>query len=163
MALEIYGRYPTVPEYYQAFIDKTVDLTSQPKQCCPFHKEDTPSFSYDGRTGKWSCFGACHALGRDVIDMHMRWFKYKTKDDAEDDLARRCKVDRIKQVTLEPENIFVNQKKVDLKVSLLQALQIAKNTKDPEEQARRYIELDEIMSKYPISEDEIYNLYIKWE
>lgn len=154
MGLDVIGRYPTVPEYYKAFIDPKVDLTEAPKQCCPFHKEDTPSFSYDTRSGRWSCFGACHAHG-DAIDMHMRWYRFKSRDQAEDDLAKKCRVDRTKIKIETQDDIYINQKKVDLKTAFMQAKLLA-NT--PE----RWVELDEVMTKYPPSEDELYNLYVKW-
>lgn len=154
MALDIVGRYPTVPEYYKAFIDSKVDLTNEPKQCCPFHKEDTPSFSYDFRTGRWSCFGACHAHG-DVIDMHQRHFKIQSREQAEIDLAKRCRVDRTKLQIETKESIYVNKKKVDLKTAFVKANMLA-NT--PE----RWVQLDEVMTKYPPSEEELYNLYVEW-
>lgn len=154
MALEVYGRLPTVPEYYRAFIDPKVDLTESPKQCCPFHREDTPSFSYDVRTGRWSCFGACHAHG-DAVDMHMRWFKFKSRDQAELDLNKRCGITIQETKIQKPEDIYLNTRKIDLKVAYMQASMMAKT---PE----RWVELDEVMSKYPLSEDELYNLYVKW-
>ena len=76
------GRMPTVPEYYEEQINQGVDLIMYPKQCCPFHQENTPSFSYNIATGRWSCFGKCHAHG-DVIDMHQRWFHFSTREEAE--------------------------------------------------------------------------------
>jgi len=39
--------------------------------CCPFHEENTPSFSVDPRTGLWYCFGAC-AMGGDQIHFLQR-------------------------------------------------------------------------------------------
>ena len=62
-----YGTMPTVAQYYKDFIDAKVDLIKEPKQCCPFHKEKTPSFSYMPQRGVWSCFGACKVRGADVI------------------------------------------------------------------------------------------------
>jgi DNA primase len=154
MALDIVGRYPTVPEYYQEFIDKSVDLTTHPKQCCPFHKEDTPSFSYDFRTGRWSCFGACHTHG-DVIDMHQRVFKMQSREKAEEDLARRCRVDRTKLKVETKETIYVNKQRVDLKTAYMKASLLANC---PE----RWDRLDEVMTKYPVPEDELYNLAVEW-
>lgn len=154
MGLNVQGRMPTVPEYYKAFIDPKVDLTESPKQCCPFHKEDTPSFSYDFRTGRWSCFGACHAHG-DVVDMHMRWYKFKDRNSAEQDLARKCNVNIAEQPIQMKEDVLVNEKKVDRDTLYLLCCNLANS---PE----RYCELDEIMSVYPVTEDSLYNLYIKW-
>lgn len=37
------------------------------KALCPFHKEDTPSFSINEKTNRWTCFGGCNKSG-DVID-----------------------------------------------------------------------------------------------
>lgn len=154
MNSRIYGRYPSVPEYYQQFIDKDVDLSAEPKQCCPFHKEDTPSFSYDLRTGRWSCFGACHAHG-DVIEMHKRWFKFQSKELAEMDLAKRFGVD-ITKVEYEKQNkVFVNPNVVSERATFMKA-QLLANT--PERQA----ELDYVMSIVPLDENMLFNLYCEW-
>ena len=83
-----YGILPTVPQYYKDWINPKVDLAQEPKQCCPFHREDTPSFSYDVRSGRWSCFGACHTHG-DVIDMHRRKFHFNTREEAENDIYEK--------------------------------------------------------------------------
>lgn len=40
------------------------------KCCCPFHKEDTPSFIYNVRTGSAHCFGAC-GRNYDLIDVYL--------------------------------------------------------------------------------------------
>ena len=41
----------SIPEYFTRFIDRSIDLTKIPKICCPFHEEDTPSFSYSSEKG----------------------------------------------------------------------------------------------------------------
>ena len=161
MALDIVGRFPTVPEYYKAYINPKVDLTEEPKQCCPFHKEDTPSFSYDYRTGRWSCFGACHAHG-DAIDMHMRWYKLKSRQEAERDLAIKYKVDISKQEVEKKEDIFINKERVDLKTVFCLVNKLASSPSDINTRADRQVELDEVMSRYPLSEEELYNLYVDW-
>lgn len=153
MALEVIGRLPTVPEYYKAYIDGKVDLTEEPKQCCPFHHENTPSFSYDGRTGRWSCFGSCHTHG-DVIDMHRRWFRMASRDEAERDLNRICRIPA--NVTVGKKEVtLINQQQLETKVAYVKANVMANCVE-------RWIELDEVMSKYPPSEDELYELTLKW-
>lgn len=153
MSLRISGRLPSVPEYYREFIDD-VDLTDKPKQCCPFHKEDTPSFSYDLRTGKWSCFGSCHAYGKDVVEMHMRWNKFHSREEALRDLSRKYQIP-FENSYVKKEDILVNQNKVNAIVLLSQAKRLANC---PE----RWIELDEVMSEYPVDNDKLYNLVIDW-
>lgn len=74
-------RVITVPEYYSKYIDSSVSLMSSPKQCCPFHKENTPSFIYDQTKGKWRCYGACKT-GGDVIALHQKKKKLKSRDEA---------------------------------------------------------------------------------
>jgi len=39
------------------------------KGCCPYHKEDTPSFIYNPRTFKFHCFGC--SKNTDIIDAYM--------------------------------------------------------------------------------------------
>lgn len=154
----ISGRFPTVPEYYMEHIDSDVDLTDNPKQCCPFHKEETPSFSYNPATGRWSCFGSCHAHG-DVIEMHKRWFHLETREEAERDLRVRYNLpkesyyDRLLKATAIP---MVSDENVENNVSYVEALLLA-NT--PE----RWIELDYLMSKYPFDKVELDILINKWK
>lgn len=154
MALEVVGRLPTVPEYYKEFIDGKVDLTEEPKQCCPFHHENTPSFSYDGRSGRWSCFGSCHAHG-DVVDMHRRWFKMSSREEAENDLNRMCKISTAEIKIQKKDITLINEQQLETKVAYIRANVMANR---PE----RWVELDEVMSKYPPSEEELYELSLKW-
>ena len=43
----------TIPEYFSKYINNSIDLNTTPKVCCPFHQEDTPSFSYSALMKKW--------------------------------------------------------------------------------------------------------------
>lgn len=150
------GRLPTVPEYYSEYIDKGVDLTMYPKQCCPFHQEDTPSFSYNIPTGRWSCFGKCHAHG-DVIEMHKRWFHFSTREEAEKDLRIKYRVpeETIETKMLKANSILVSEEKVDDEAVYAQACSLANNTE-------RWIELDYAMSKTPFNRNEVLGLIYKW-
>ena len=154
----IFGRLPTVPEYYMEFIDSNVDLTVTPKQCCPFHKESSPSFSYNIPTGRWSCFGSCHAHG-DVVEMHKRWFHFRDRESALRDLEERYNVpeeDILKRIQREKNSsMYVNMDKAELESRYSLACTLA-NTKE------RWLELDYVMSKYPINSNELIILINKW-
>lgn len=151
------GRLPTVPEYYSEQINKGVDLVAEPKQCCPFHQENTPSFSFNVATGRWSCFGKCHAHGG-VEEMHRRWFHFNTIEEAEDDLRVRYRVpkptveDVIQQARREP---LISDEKIENEITYSKACLLA-NT--PE----RWIELDLEMSKTPYDRNTIQALINKW-
>ena len=141
-----YGILPTVPQYYMDFINPKVDLVKTPKQCCPFHKEDTPSFSFDLRSGRWSCFGSCHAHG-DVIEMHRRWMHLNTIEEAEADLYAKYhipqptveeKLERVRDVKPIPTN------EVKFEIAYLKACELATTVED-------YIELDAIMAVTPVN------------
>ena len=153
----IKGRLPTVPEYYMEHINKGVDLTADPKQCCPFHKEDTPSFSYNPATGRWSCFGKCHAHG-DVIDMHMRWMHFNNKDEAKKDLEIRYDARTMPNLRKLQSNadVLVSEDNVEDQTTYAEAVALA-NT--PE----RWIELDYAMSKTPFDRIAIRELINKWK
>ena len=146
----IEGRFPTV-------INKEVNLASNPKQCCPFHKEDTPSFSYNIKTGRWFCFGKCHC-GGDVIDMHQRWFHFDTRADAENDLNSKCGVQKIR--TLESvaaqSNVYVSEDNVENESTYVQAVSMANTPK-------RWLELDYVMSKSPYDRLAVLDLIIQWK
>ena len=151
------GRLPTVPEYYQEHISAGVDLTMYPKQCCPFHQENTPSFSYNLITGRWSCFGKCHAHG-DVIDMHMRYYHFHSKEEAKRDLEIRYRVPRENsmQKVIRESKVYVSEDEVNNESTYLQALAMA-NT--PE----RWIQLDYVMSMYPYDRNNLQELICEWQ
>lgn len=153
----ITGRLPTVPEYYKEHINKGVDLTAEPKQCCPFHKEDTPSFSYNPATGRWSCFGRCHAHG-DVVDMHMRWLHFDSRDEAKKDLEIRYDARTLPSLKKlqSNEDLYVSEEKVEDEITYAEAVALA-NT------VERWIELDYEMSKTPYDRVAIQLLINKWK
>lgn len=141
-----YGILPTVPQYYMDFIDAKVDLVKSPKQLCPFHKDSsTPSFSFDIRSGRWSCFGACHAHG-DVIEMHRRWMHLNSKEEAEADL---CAKYRVPKPTMQEKLTKIRAPKivpieeVKSEVAYLRAIELAVTPED-------WVELDVIMGEYPV-------------
>lgn len=155
MALQ-FGRLPTVPEYYREYINRSVDLIEEPKQCCPFHKENTPSFSYMREKGVWSCFGACHCIGADVIEMHRRHFKLSTRDEAERNLRKICRCTTKPSTRLEQKRIIIDEDGVEYNQARVTARLMA-NT--PE----RWLELDYLESKYPNETWEFENLVNKWK
>lgn len=151
------GRMPTVPEYYEEQINQGVDLIMYPKQCCPFHQENTPSFSYNIATGRWSCFGKCHAHG-DVIDMHQRWFHFSTREEAEKDLRIRYHVpkDTYHDIVLKSNNKqLISEEKIDDNIVYAKAIALA-------DRPERWIELDYEMSKTPFDRNAIEQLINKW-
>lgn len=150
----IEGRLPTVPEYYREFINSDVNLASSPKQCCPFHDEKTPSFSYNVNTDRWFCFGRCHC-GGGVIEMHQRWFHFDTKAEAESDLRKKCNA--VKRVTLESlaEPRYIPEENIENNVVYARAVALA-NT--PE----RWLELDYEMSKSPYDRLNLLDLIARW-
>lgn len=153
----VMGRLPSVPEYYQEHIDAKVDLIMFPKQCCPFHTEKTPSFSYDVKTGRWSCFGKCHAHG-DVVEMHKRHFHFSTREEAFEDLRVRYDVpkesytDAINRMTKEP---IISPEEVMDNVTYTKLVALANC---PE----RWLELDYLMSKVPFDRFEAEELLYRW-
>lgn len=149
------GRFPTIPEYYKEAIDKNVDLIAEPKQCCPFHHEDTPSFSYSKEKMIWSCFGACHAIGKDVIEMHRRNYKLNTYEEAEMSLRHICQYPKSKITKLVKQSIVINSEETEQKELEAQAILLA-STPD------RWLELDYVMSKYPINTRDLRELVYKW-
>lgn len=150
------GRLPTVIEYYQEFINKDVNLAVSPKQCCPFHDENTPSFSYNIVTGRWMCFGRCHT-GGDVIDMHQRWFHFDNRVEAEKDLRIKCRA----QVTQTLEQLaerteYISEDSIENEVTYAQAVAMANTPK-------RWLELDYEMSKSPYDRINLLDLICRWK
>lgn len=153
---KIKGRFPTVPEYFQEQINSEVNLIESPKQCCPFHKENTPSFSYNVVTGRWSCFGACHAHG-DVVEMHRRFYKLDSREDALRSL--RSLYDVKEERTLEAlanKEILISEEKICDDVVFIRACNMART---PE----RWLKLDYAMSVYPYDRTRLEELIQTWE
>lgn len=151
----VMGKLPTIPEYYKEFIDSSVDLNWQPKQCCPFHKEDTPSFSYSRDKGVWRCFGGCHC-GGDVIELHRKNYKLRSRKEAEKSLYDLYGVPVVQCKTADIDRETVRDDVVEDNVIRLKALLLANCVE-------RWLELDYVMSKYPVEILDIKELLSKWE
>lgn len=132
----------TIPEYFSRFIDPSVDLEKTPKICCPFHDEDTPSFSYSSEKGVWRCFGACK-FGGDVIAMHQKHFKLRNREEATKSLYKLL---GFKDKALDPATRLVvptvNEREALFKAAYAKAVLVATTPDD-------WDALDYIMSQYP--------------
>lgn len=127
----------SIPEYYRRYINSKVDLTETPKVCCPFHEEDTPSFSYSVSRGVWRCFGACHK-GGDVIALHQANFHLRTREEAEKSLYKLLGIK--KEIPIPTvSKVEVDPREVEEHVRKAKAIAIAQT---PEQ----WLELDYIMS-----------------
>lgn len=153
----ILGRLPSVPEYYKEFINNSVDLIEEPKQCCPFHVENTPSFSYNVETGRWSCFGKCHAHG-DVVDMHMRHYRLSSRQEAQKSLNSMYEVEAPSTLeeVVDQSKMYANPNKVRTNIAYSQAVAMAGNNVD------RWLQLDYAMSIYPFEAYRLYELMEEW-
>ena len=153
MLVGVKGRLPTIPEYYMDFINKNVDLTKEPKQCCPFHKEDTPSFSYSAMKNVWRCFGACHC-GGDVVDLHKKNYGFSSREEADKSLKAYYGV--IEKVTLQQYVREVDNEVVYKNTYYTLAVPWASC---PE----RWVQLDYVMSKTPVDTIELEALVHEWQ
>lgn len=151
----IMGRLPTVPEYYSQYIDKSVDLEKDSKQCCPFHKEDTPSFSYSSEKRVWRCFGGCKC-GGDVIDLHKKNYGFSSREDAERSLNALYGIVQTRKTELVTEKPLIREDKIEYEALLQKALILAGENPD------RYVELDYVMSKTPVDPFELDELVYRW-
>lgn len=156
MAVTISGRLPSIPEYYKEMIDNKVDLNLEPKQCCPFHAEKTPSFSYSREQGKWRCFGACHC-GGDVVDLHKKNIRAHTRKEAEESLCEIYHVDRTVIISARGSYLdYVNEERVLSKTLYNKAILKA-------DRPERWLQLDYVMSKYPVEDYSLQELLDTWE
>lgn len=140
----------TIPEYFTRFIDPSIDLTKTPKICCPFHKEDTPSFSYSPEKGVWRCFGACK-VGGDIIALHQKNYRLRSRREAEESLYKAL------GLTLEQRRPGLPEAKADEnavyhKSCYAKALMVAVTPED-------WDELDYIMSQFPVNTDKLEAFY----
>ncbi len=150
-----YGTMPTVAQYYKDFIDAKVDLIKEPKQCCPFHKEKTPSFSYMPQRGIWSCFGACKVRGADVIKMHQMKFHLNTREEAEESLRSLYKCPKREETRLIEKRVVINESDVEYQSLVNRCILLADT---PE----KWVELDELMTYYPPEILDLQDLITRW-
>lgn len=141
----------SIPQYYAERISPTTDLASEPKQCCPFHKEDTPSFSYSAERGLWRCFGTCKT-GGDVIELHRMNMNLPTRDEAVASLAAILGISEDDYYSFEApveKGLSDNYKEL---IRLQRSLELKAHT--PEQ----WVELDEAMSFYETVTDKLERL-----
>lgn len=150
-----YGTMPTVAQYYKDFIDAKVDLIKEPKQCCPFHKEKTPSFSYMPQRGVWSCFGACKVRGADVVKMHQMKFHLNTREEAEESLRSLYKCPKREETRLIEKRVVINESDVEYQSLVNRCILLADT---PE----KWVELDELMTYYPPEILDLQDLITRW-
>lgn len=131
----------TIPEYFKRYINSGIDLNATNKICCPFHHEDTPSFSYSPERGTWRCFGACKK-GGDVIELHRVNFKLSNRAEAKSSLFALLGIKN--EVTFEYKRPEVNEDEVHKHMVYAEAVKLAKTIDD-------WIELDYIMSFHPMN------------
>lgn len=138
---------PSIPDYYKKYVDKNVDLNDTPHQPCPFHGE-THGKSFSFKDGIWSCFGACHVYGADVIELHRRNYKLNSREEAELSLRRLYGLPLKVLPTFKRREVTVDDNQVERKAMYNQALRVATT-------ADAWIELDYILSKVPYDMDEL--------
>lgn len=139
----------SIPEYFKRYIDSRVDLSVENKICCPFHKEDTPSFSYSPERGTWRCFGSCKC-GGDVIELHRVNNKLPNRAVAQKSLMELLGLKQ--EVTFKRERPKPNENDVRRRLAYARAVSCAKTVED-------WLELDQIMSYSPVDVDDLDNYW----
>ena len=151
----IIGRLPSIPEYYAEHINPKADLDSQPKQCCPFHHENTPSFSYSPAIKTWRCFGSCKT-GGDVIDLFMKHKNIKSREEAKKLLDKMYGVRYEQNGRLVQPIVIINYQTVEIETAIQEALLVAGERVD------RWLDLDYVISQTPIDYQLVKDLVGKW-
>ena len=91
--------------------------------CCPFHNENTPSFSVSKSKQIYKCFGC--GKGGNVISFLMEHEKM-TYSEALKYLAKRYKIE-IEEITLTPEEQAKQEEQAKRKISIITALRIVED------------------------------------
>lgn len=158
--IEVIKQNISIPEYFKLYINSNIDLL-EPTVCddgrvyraglicCPFHKEDTPSFSYDDRRGIWRCFGKCK-VGGDVIRLHQINKHIATRDDAIDSLLQLRHLG-MRHVDFHAPTYNFSEDDKELRILKNKAYRIAKSIED-------FVELDYIMTKFQRPADTLADL-----
>lgn len=135
-------KLPTIPEYFQRFVNKNVDLETETSIPCPFHHEQKgKSFTYSPSKGIFRCWGACHT-GGDVYELHRLNFRLRTKAEAKKSLNLIYGIDEM-EFSMEKPEVHVRESVVNEKVLYGKALRCARTITDK-------VELVQIMSVVPV-------------
>ncbi len=140
----------SIPEYYIRYINSAVNLLENPKQCCPFHHEDTPSFSFSVDRGVWRCFGACHT-GGDVIDLARMHRKLASREEAVSYLCSLLHIQPDAITKLTPRTESVDEAKSQLNRLIQDIERICKGPDD-------WIDFDVAMSYNEVTMDKLQRL-----
>jgi len=73
-------------EFYEHYINTDKVIGKEHYTCCPFHTDDTASFSYNAETGQFHCFG-CSASGH-FLEFVMQMGKC-SREDAVESIRKR--------------------------------------------------------------------------
>ena len=145
----------TIPEYFKIYIDPNVNLGTTLKILCPFHEDNTPSFTYSPEKGIARCWSGPHCGGGDVIWLHQRNYKITTREEATESIAKLL---GIKDTDMVFTNLPIkcDEQKVRFETLLTRANRSAKVPSD-------WIALDQLMTVWkPIHElVEDLELYLK--
>lgn len=143
------GTLPTIPEYFKEHVDSSIDLIVTPHCACPFHGEvNGKSFSYKVDGNIWSCFGACHVIGGDLVALHKLNYKLATREEAEASLYAMYNVKRDYVKDFKKKRPEVNENDVHRRRVYALALKCAKTPDD-------WLALDYILSKVPYDVKEL--------
>ena len=136
-------------DYFRKYVNSDVDLELTPKLQCPFHGETHgKSFSFWVEKNLFSCFGACNVHGGNIVDLHMLNRRIKSRSEAESDLYRLYKLEKPKEEIGEFKVAEALASQVEQNALIGRAQIICKGPDD-------WIELDRIMSEYPVDLDRI--------
>lgn len=121
-------KLPTLEEYFLKVMD--IDITDTRQMPCPFHNEKNgKSLLLSTEKQIFSCMGACHVFGGDVVKAHMLNKKIASYNQAKSDIQRMFGNqtmspgefnESLKSKELEPyvEDLIVKSTKLDLKAKI---------------------------------------------
>jgi DNA primase len=140
--VELIKKSIDIPTYILVYIDSKLDVNDAPRNavCCPFHKEETPSFTYSPTKKLWRCWGKCK-IGGDVIALHQRNYNLRTRDDAIKSLASILNINEKTNLTFELPKVKLDEEHINYVAAYNNAKMVALTIDD-------WLELDYIMSQY---------------
>lgn len=138
----------SIPEYFKAYVDNSIDLTVTKNIPCPFHDEkEGKSFTYSPDKQIWRCWGACH-MGGDVIKLHQLNYHLKSYQDAKVSLYKLLGLQEELKPTFVPAKVKLNPVDNKRRATYAKAIRLATDVDSK-------IELMYIMSKVPYDINEL--------